>query len=329
MESLEDGRQGRHPWGRSIPQEVTEPRNELLMAIQCAHPPIIITGMARSGTTMLASLLCHLGLFLGERMVEDLEARFFFKANRTILKKVHGDWDNPFPMRYFYRAPDAVAETIQYVEKDIRSWRIAYFLGWRNFLLHGSLARYDRPWGWKDPRTIFTLPLWLKVFPQAKVLYIVRNGVDVASSLRIMETKTMAKNRTRSKHALKFFKRRTFLERHGFKGAVRCLFLEGGFSLWEESLAMAEEVLSLLGERALIVRYEDVLMEPKRHLLELRRFCGLDEKMDDHVEHLAATVNGKRAYAFFTEPELTDFYRKVQHSHWMERYGYAALGTSA
>lgn len=295
------------------------------MSIQCVHTPVIITGMARSGTTLLASLLGRMGLFLGKNVVEDLEARFFFTMNRTIVKQAHGDWDNPFPMRYLYQDPAAMAETIHCMETNLRSWRITDFLGWAAFLRFGSLARYDQPWGWKDPRTIFTLPLWLKIFPSAKIVYIVRNGVDVASSLQIMERKTMAKRRARAQHVLQFFKHQSALERYGFKGAVRCLFLEGGFSLWEESMAMAEEVLAPLEERKLVIRYEDFLAEPARHLLELRRFCGLDKQIDDRIDSLVATVNRERSYAFRTHDNLLDLYRKVRHSQWMKHYGYDTL----
>ena len=88
------------------------------------------------------------------------------------MSQAHGDWDNPFPMRYLYQDPAAMAETIHCMEADLRSWRIADFLGWAAFLRFRSLARYDQPWGWKDPRMIFTLPLWLKIFPSAKIVYI-------------------------------------------------------------------------------------------------------------------------------------------------------------
>ena len=63
---------------------------------------------------------------------------------------------------------------------------IAGFLGWKRYLAYRSLERFDQPWGWKDPRNVFTLPLWLRVFPEAKIIYIVRNGVDVAASLLVL-----------------------------------------------------------------------------------------------------------------------------------------------
>ena len=91
------------------------------MPIACRHPPIIIMGMARSGTTLLAELLTDLGLYLGgERVQEDLEAYYFFRANRKIFLQVHGYSDNPFPMRYFYRNQEAIDDTARSLEADAR-----------------------------------------------------------------------------------------------------------------------------------------------------------------------------------------------------------------
>ncbi len=32
-----------------------------------------------------------------------------------------------------------------------------------------------KAWGWKDPRNTFTLPMWLSIFPKARVLHVLRN----------------------------------------------------------------------------------------------------------------------------------------------------------
>jgi hypothetical protein len=39
------------------------------------------------------------------------------------------------------------------------------------------------PWGFKDPRSCLLLPLYLAIFPGARVLHIVRSADDVAASL--------------------------------------------------------------------------------------------------------------------------------------------------
>ncbi|MDQ2935964.1 MAG: sulfotransferase [Acidobacteriota bacterium] len=39
-----------------------------------------------------------------------------------------------------------------------------------------------RPWGWKEPRTIFLLAFFHKYFPNMKFLHVVRDGRDMACS---------------------------------------------------------------------------------------------------------------------------------------------------
>src|SRR5207237_264153 len=39
-------------------------------------------------------------------------------------------------------------------------------------------------WGWKDPRTSLTIPLWLELVPDLRVVVCLRNPLDVALSLR-------------------------------------------------------------------------------------------------------------------------------------------------
>jgi hypothetical protein len=55
----------------------------------------------------------------------------------------------------------------------------------RNWLERYRALGYDgaSPWGFKDPRTCVLLPLYLRIFPDAKVLHIVRDPEDLATSL--------------------------------------------------------------------------------------------------------------------------------------------------
>ena len=56
-----------------------------------AHPPIIIIGMSRSGTGMLAKMLEDLGLFIGKSKDRNNEALFFYRskyvATRTVKRR--------------------------------------------------------------------------------------------------------------------------------------------------------------------------------------------------------------------------------------------------
>jgi hypothetical protein len=293
------------------------------MAIQCARQPVIIMGMARSGTSLIAGSLRRLGLFLGDRrIVRDEEAKFFYRLNQILLRRIHGEFDNPAPMRYFLRDSSAVEITVRCLEADVKSYRIVSYLGWRHYFKYGALERYDQPWGWKDPQNIYTLPLWLKLFPQAKIVYIVRNGVDVASSLVKFQSEIIRNRHLKNQRRSGKLSLRRNLELFGFKGAVRCMSMEGSFSLWEEYVAQAEETLARLDNAHKVVKYEKFLADPRAHLVDLLRFCELDRSREPIVEEAARSVNSMRANAFAANPGLRAFYNQVKNNHWMNYYGY-------
>jgi hypothetical protein len=199
---------------------------------------------------------------------------------------------------------------------DLSSRRVRPFLGQRT-----SLAAYDRPWGWKDPRTILTLPLWLRLFPSARLVYIIRNGVDVAKSLMVRERKLLATRVERFDARMAKRSLRSALDRAGYKGSPRCLTLQGSFDLWAEYVAAAERHLAGVPNPVHRVRYEDVLREPMRHLPALARFCGLDDP-SDRIAKAASQIDGSRAMAFATDPTTAAFYQDARRDPWMASYGY-------
>ncbi len=58
------------------------------------------------------------------------------------------------------------------------------FLGTDKFKYSSNLDELKIPWGWKDPRNILFIDIWKRIFPQARILNIYRNPIDVASSLK-------------------------------------------------------------------------------------------------------------------------------------------------
>jgi len=293
------------------------------MAIKCVRQPVIIMGMARSGTSLIAGRLNRLGLFLGHNKIgDDEEATFFFRLNAIMLRRLHGEFDNPAPMRYFLKDSNAVAMTVRCLEADVASYRIISYLGLRQYLKYRSLQGYDKSWGWKDPLNTITLPLWLKLFPGAKIIYIVRNGVDVAASLVDWHRKIVAKRERKNQSVFKRLSLRRNIELSGFKGAARCLFLEGSFSLWEEFVAQAEETLGQIDNARVTVKYENFLADPRSHLSDLCRFCGLETTSEKSMDEAAKSINVNRSRAFLSDPQLLRFYGNVKNSPWMLHYGY-------
>jgi hypothetical protein len=291
------------------------------MSFACARDPVIIVGVPRSGTTLISELLQRLGLFIGHSILADKEAKYFYSVNSQILRSIHAYWDNPSPVRFLVRDSDRVERIVEDLEADLRSFRIANYLGWKNYVKFRSLAQFDMPWGWKDPQNVLTMPIWLRVFPKAKIVYIVRNGVAVANSLVAVQSGLISKRFERNQARVRRLGARS-KERIGVKGSSRCLTLEGSFSLWEEYVTHAEEVLKLVNNERRVIKYEEFLSDPAEHLRRLARFCGLEprasETLHDHLELVDVT----KATSFLQTAALVRFHSEVRMSRWMAHYGY-------
>ncbi len=283
--------------------------------MKVARQPVIILGMHRSGTSMISELLDELGLFVGQQLQDDHESTFFLDLNDQIMNRVSAAWDWPKPVLDFLACEQAVRMTAEALSADLSSRRI------KGFMKRFSLETFDKPWGWKDPRTVFTLPLWLKLFPDAKLIYIVRNGIDVAKSLLVRETKLLALRIKRFDERMQKLSLRSRLDRAGYKGSARCLSMQGGFDLWEEYVRQADEILRPLNNPVLTLRYEDILAEPTKHLAELAHFCELSATPES-IATAAKKINGSRALAFTTDPKSAAFYETVKHNAWMQKYRY-------
>jgi hypothetical protein len=285
--------------------------------------PVIFIGMHRSGTSMLGRLLEDLGMFFGTKRDENNEALFFQEQNEWLLSQCGGRWDNPAAFReFFWRNGEAVKWTEIYLRNLLGSPRVIQFLGLRRFL-SGGMRGLDGPWGWKDPRNTFTLPLWLNIFPNAKVVSIERNGVDVAQSL-------LAREITALQRAPQFYRRYRAIffihpRRTGFAHSPRCLSLEDAFSLWQEYIAQADAVVATLPrERVLTLRYEDVLSDPVQWLTEAAAFCDLGASRAQ-IETTAKSIRADRAQAYQADSELRQF--ATRHALALAARGYSIPGS--
>lgn len=135
---------------------------------------LIITGMHRSGTSLIAEYLSECGLFVGSDLLNltadsadsayngHHEDKAFFKLHDQMLKRLH---ISPFP-RYRFRLTNRF---------NVQEKRTAKAL---------VDARKNLPqWGWKDPRTALFLEAWQDVIPEAKHLLLIRNPLSVVDSL--------------------------------------------------------------------------------------------------------------------------------------------------
>ena len=266
--------------------------------------PVIIIGMHRSGTSLITRFLEKLGLFVGRRKDPNHESIFFLRLNNWMLRQSGGSWDHPKPIHYLMEDRKTRSLVKDYLMFQLKTQKVVSYLGLAGYFKNRSIYNISIPWGWKDPRNTFTLPIWLDLFREAKVIHIYRHGVDIAQSLKIRQDWRLSYGKQRFKRYKLFY---TFRPKYGgFSDSIRCSTLEGGFSLWEEYMAEAERHICKLSSQAMSVKYEDFLTDPENFLVKLALFCNLKYSRTAII-NLAKTVKKSRAYAYRSESDLQVF----------------------
>lgn len=129
----------------------------------------VITGMHRSGTSLIASLLQSAGVDIGKRLVganesnakghfEDLE---FCEFHQNVLRSQGISVDG-------WTLESSIQVQVQYLHKA------------KSIIKTKSLKPL---WGWKDPRTTLFLDFWSQLIPNAKFIFVYRSPWDVIDSL--------------------------------------------------------------------------------------------------------------------------------------------------
>ncbi|WP_068775057.1 sulfotransferase [Paenibacillus sp. FJAT-26967] len=141
---------------------------------------VIILGMHRSGTSLLAQTVKSLGVYIGDehQMVpprEDNPEGFWEHAeivavHDELLDRLSSSWDatKPLPEQWWLTEAGMASRA-----------RLAAIIA-RDFSKHPL-------WGFKDPRTCLLLPLWQSVFDELNIepryILSLRNPLNVAASL--------------------------------------------------------------------------------------------------------------------------------------------------
>ena len=278
------------------------------------NSPILIIGMHRSGTTMMAGLLRRAGVYMGRKLGKNDEALYFRSLNRWLLTQAGGSWTYPQPVHDLLEDPPARKLAREYLALQLNAPRFLGYWGIRG-TVHGKKGQ---AWGWKDPRNTFTLPLWLELFPNARVIHMERHGVDVAESLYVRRKRAI-------KRSQESFTKRHLLYRFAPKktsllNTPRLAQRERAFALWEEYLAESRAHMASLGSQGLSLDYETFLQDPIREFNKVAEHCGLaiDER---RIAQITSHLNPERAFAYRSSPELRQFAQ--DHAQRLEAFGYA------
>jgi len=256
--------------------------------------------MHRSGTTLVAETLSALGIFMGNDLEKNHESKSFLALNDFILKTAHAYWDQPLPINNLYSDEISVEVLRKYMDEQVnRKTHFAKFLGSKNIIQRKN----NLMWGWKDPRNTLTWPIWKMIFPDAKIIYVYRNGIDVANSLYQRE------NEVRGGINLPHY-------------SCRCLDINRAFSLWEEYNHIFINKKNEINKSDLFeIKYEDLLINPETELKRLIEFISLDVK-EKKIANLIKNINGDRAFSFLKSEDLKNLYAQKKNSQTMINLNY-------
>jgi hypothetical protein len=233
-----------------------------------SRPPVIIIGAHRSGTTATARALKLLGLQLGQRLDSHDEPRELQLLHENYLRLVGAAWYSPGPFLALLTTVEGRHACVGYLRKNIQP-DLSIF-SYRKGLTGWRLRRRIRSgasWGWKEPRTTLFAGCWLEIFPDARLLHVVRNPLAVAASIQKRELEFQAKGDAPSGRVSDF---------------DYCLELAMTY-------VDAGETLASRTSQYHRVRFEDIQADPVGHLTKIAAFCELPFT-DKRMRHAAGTI---------------------------------------
>jgi Sulfotransferase family len=216
--------------------------------------PVLIIGAHRSGTTATVHALELLGLQVGQHLDSHREPRPLQKLHEEYLRHVGGAWHNPTPFLESIETSEGKRNCTDYLWTNVRR-DFAGIFDYRNNprgLWLRARLKLGAAWGWKEPRTTLFAPSWLEIFPDARIVHVVRDPLAAAASIRDRELKFQAAGDPPIGN---------------IANLDYCVHLVQTYIKAGEGLAASSNYRR--------VRFEDIQANPRNVLEELAHSCGL------------------------------------------------------
>lgn len=239
--------------------------------------PFFILGAPRSGTTMLRDLF---------KQIDDVyspeETHFFRWGCPFRGDEFNSIYQNNGVLRK-HRELDGISDS-EYNEVLGSSLTKKELTD--NYCSLVARKKGKKYWFEKTPQNVYGLPLILDMYESAKIVHIVRNPISVVKSLK--EGKVL-----------------------------KVEDVVGAANYWYESVAIINIMKSVMSDRLLEIKYEDLVVSPDDTLLKLSDFLGLHhEKID-----ASGVVANKNSNGVDLSSDHSGVVEKICRKY-MDIYGY-------
>lgn len=130
---------------------------------------LVVTGMHRSGTSLVANWMHNCGLFMGDEFLKGSASNFNGHFEDMDFLSFHEDILADNNLSYLVRKKHSISIQSQYHEKA------------KNII---DKRQHHSCWGWKDPRTVLFLDFWKNLTPTSKYVFVFRHFTQVVDSLK-------------------------------------------------------------------------------------------------------------------------------------------------
>jgi protein-tyrosine sulfotransferase len=222
--------------------------------------PVFIIGSGRSGSTVLRRILAA-----SDELHIPPEFDAMRRVIRRFMKHSYRPWESicreaadaiieRYDFKDFALEPAEVYERFVNIPEKARS--LAALID-AFFTLHAERHGKTRRWADKTPQSAEALPELMEMFPRAKMVHLLRDGIDVVVSFREA-------------------------------GLVED-FRESA-ALWTERGTVCRELGDQYPDQYREIRYEDMVTQPEKVLPPIFEFLGLtwDPDFIDRTEHVKA-----------------------------------------
>ena len=208
---------------------------------------VVVLGAGRTGTSLLMQILSKFGMSVSDEMIDASEQNVMGPYEDSHIFRIHSQFLEALKVNQYIPLPESWMDNINIRRSKNKLAQI----------LEHECSTANTIWGFKDPRTILFLPLWIQVFNQLKIVpyYIlaVRNPAAAVLSLK--------KNYNRGKNISELF--------------------------WLHKNCAA---LEYTGGNCFIVHYEDWFVRPGELARGLLNYTGLKSHFSGDAEEVLKDV---------------------------------------